>query len=133
MYVLNDSATQNPRGNAASKSYYLVNMANNTTVMLTNSFGYSTEEVDGEQNEVANPALDQSVLNFTGVTYADMLKVQEQGQDAIAKNTKTFSDIVATAAKDSQLVNLSDFEVGKAPSPPSKPKPVAPKEVVDEA
>ena len=128
MYILNGSSRATLKGNEAGQDYYLVNMETNTTVMLTNSLGYRSEEVDGNPTEVADPSSDQSVLTFTGVTYADMLKVAELGQDAISKNAKVFAGIVASASKESQLVNLSDMALTE-PSVDLE----AVKDVVDEA
>ena len=65
MYILNGNSRQTLKGNDAGQDYYLVNMANSTTVMLTNSVGYRSEEVDGNPTEVADTALDQSLLTFT--------------------------------------------------------------------
>ena len=135
MYILNGSSRVTLKGNNAGQDYYLVNMENNTTVMLTNSLGYRREEVDGKEHEVADTALDQSLLTFTGVTYSDMLKVSELGKDAIANNAKIFAGIVAGASKESQLVNLSDMALTKPRAPVKAAKePVnPPQEVVDEA
>ena len=133
MYILNSNERQTLRGNDAGADTYLVNMENNTTVMLSNALGYRLEE-DAEGNhksEVADPSLDQSNLTFTGLTYGDMLKVQKTGVDAIVENGKVFEGIVAAASEDSVLVDLSDM---KAEAPAEESVDEAPaEEPVDEA
>ena len=132
MYILNSNERQTLRGNEAGTDAYLVNMENNTTVMLSNALGYRLEEdAEGNKSEVADPSLDQSNLTFTGVTYGDMLKVQKTGVDAIAENAKTFEGIVAAAAKDSVLVDLREM---KAKAPAQQPVDETPTEQpIDEA
>ena len=132
MYILNSNERQTLRGNDAGADFYLVNMENNTTVMLSNAIGYRLEEdAEGNKSEVADPSLNQSNLTFTGVTYGDMLKVQKTGVAAIAENDKTFEGIVAAAAKDSVLVNLNDI---KAEAPAEQPVDETPAEQpIDEA
>ena len=134
MYILNSNERQTLRGNDAGADFYLVNMENNTTVMLSNALGYRLEEdAEGNKSEVADPSLDQSNLTFTGVTYGDMLKVQKTGVAAIVENAKTFEGIVAAASEDSVLVDLSEM---KAEAPAEQPieQPETPAEQpIDEA
>ena len=133
MYILKGNSRETLRGTDAGSDYYLVDLKNNTTVMLSTVFGYSDKEDGGAVSDVRDPSLDSSMLTFTGVTYADMLKVQDKGKEAIGKNIEIFSKIVASASEESVLVNLSDFKVdSKAPSKRSPAKRVKPESTPDQ-
>ena len=132
MYILKSNERQTLRGHDAGTDAYLVNMENNTTVMLSNALGYRLEEdAEGNKSEVADPSLDQSNLTFTGVTYGDMLKVQKTGVAAIVENAEVFEGIVAAAAKDSVLVDLSEMKAKAPAEQPINEEPV--EQPVDEA
>ena len=132
MYILKSNERQTLKGHDAGTDAYLVNMENNTTVMLSNAIGYRLEEdAEGNKSEVADPSLDQSNLTFTGVTYGDMLKVQKTGVAAIVENAEVFEGIVAAASEDSVLVDLSEMKAKAPAEQPINEEPV--EQPIDEA